>query len=56
MAAKVVISTPRRLDTMSMALHTNNERKDAHEYCVARRVKRNWEVHGIANADTVAKL
>lgn len=56
MDSKVVISTPSRLDTMSMALHTNNERKDAHGYCVARRVKRNREVHGIADADTVTKL
>ena len=56
MATKVVVSTPRRLDTMSMAPHTSNKRKNAHEYCVARRVKRNREVQGIADADSVAKL
>lgn len=55
MAAKVLITIPRRLDTMSMTLHINNERKDAHENCVGRRVKRNRKVHFIANADTVAK-
>ena len=55
MAAKVLISTPRQLDAMSITLHTNNERKDARDNCVGRRVKCNRKVHFIANADTVAK-
>jgi len=54
MAAKVLISGPRRLDTMSVTLHTNNELNGAYENCVGRWVKRNREVHFIANVDTVA--
>lgn len=55
MAAKVLISGPGRLDTMSMTLHTNDELNDAYENCVGRRVKRNREIHVIANVDTVTR-
>ena len=54
-AAKVLISGPGRLDTMSMTLHTNNELNDAYENCAGRRVKRNRVVHFIANTDTVTR-
>lgn len=53
MAAKVLISGPRRLNAMSMTLHRNNELNDAYENCVGRRIKRNREVHFIANVDTM---
>ena len=55
MAAKVLISGPGRLDTMSMTLHTNNELNDAYENCVGRRVKRNRVVHLITNVDAVSR-